>query len=53
MGKISNIELKKLENLYKLNKLTDLEKETKRLLQIEDNNIILINNKCRIKSFFK
>ena len=43
MGKISNIELKKLENLYKLNKLTDLEKETKRLLQIEDNNIILLN----------
>ena len=43
MGKISNIEIKKLEGLYKLNKLSELEKETKKLLQIENNNIILLN----------
>ena len=43
MSKISNTEIKKLENLYKLDKLTELEKETKRLLQIENNNIILLN----------
>ena len=43
MGKISNIEIKKLESLYKLNKLAELEKETKKLLQIENNNIILLN----------
>ena len=30
MGKISNIEIKKLESLYKLNKLAELEKETKK-----------------------
>ena len=43
MGKISNIETRKLEDLYKLNKLTELEKETKKLLQIENNNITLLN----------
>ena len=43
MGKISNIEIKKLESLYKLNKLAELEKETKKLLRIENNNIILLN----------
>ena len=43
MKKVSNIETKKLENLYKLNKLTELENETKKLLQIESNNIILLN----------
>ncbi len=43
MRKISNIEIKKLEDLYKLNKLTELEQETKKLLQIENNNIILLN----------
>ena len=43
MNKISNTETKKLEDLYKLNKLTELEKETKRLLQFENDNIILLN----------
>jgi len=43
MSKISNTEIKKLEDLYKLNKLTELEQETKKLLQIENNNIILLN----------
>jgi len=43
MEKISNNEIKKLEDLYKLNKLTELEKETKKLLKIENNNIILLN----------
>ena len=43
MEKISNNEIKKLEDLYKLNKLTELEKETKKLLTIENNNIILLN----------
>lgn len=43
MRKISNIETKKLEDLYKLNKLTELEQETKKLLQVENNNIILLN----------
>ena len=40
MSKISNTEIKELENLYKLNKLTELEQETKKLLQIENSNII-------------
>ena len=43
MNKISNTEIKNLENLYKINKLTELEQETKKLLQIENNNIILLN----------
>jgi len=43
MRKISNIEIKKLESLYKHNKLAELEKETKKLLQIENSNIILLN----------
>ena len=43
MRKISNIETKKLEDLYKLNKLTELEQETKKLLQLENNNIFLLN----------
>ena len=43
MKKISNIETKKLEDLYKLNKLDELEIETKKLLEIENNNIILLN----------
>ena len=43
MRKISNIETKKLEDLYKLNKLTELEQETKKLLQVENNNIVLLN----------
>jgi predicted O-linked N-acetylglucosamine transferase (SPINDLY family) len=43
MRKISSTEIKKLEDLYKLNKLTELEKETKRFLQVENNNIILLN----------
>ncbi len=38
MKKVSNVETKKLENLYKLNKLTELEKEAKKLLEIESNN---------------
>ena len=46
MKKVSNIETKKLENLYKLNKLTELENETKKLLQIESNNIILFDDGC-------
>ena len=43
MEKIRNIVTKRLEDLYKLNKLTELEKETKKLLQTESNNIILLN----------
>ena len=43
MKKISNIETKKLEDLYKLNKFDELEQETKKLLQIENDNIILLN----------
>ena len=43
MRKISNIETKKLEDLYKLNKLTELEQETKKLLQLENNNIFILN----------
>ena len=43
MKKISNIETKKLESLYKENKLDELEKETKNLLTVESNNIILLN----------
>ena len=43
MSKIRNNEFKKLEDLYKLNKLSELEQETKKLLQIENNNIILLN----------
>ena len=43
MGKISNTETKRLEDLYKLNKLAELEIETKKLLQIENKNIILLN----------
>ena len=43
MSKISNTEIKKLEDLYKLNKLSELEQETKKFLQIENNNIILLN----------
>ena len=31
MVRISNIKIKKLESLYKLNKLSELEKETKNL----------------------
>ena len=42
MKKISNIETKKLEDLYKLNKLNELEIETKKLLEIENNNIKLL-----------
>ncbi len=56
MKKVSNIETKKLENLYKLNKLTELENETKKLLQIESNNIILLNILGVVylkKNFFK
>ena len=41
MNKISSIETKKLENLYKQNKFNELEKETKKLLEIENDNIIL------------
>jgi len=43
MSKIKNTEFKKLENLYKLNRLSELEKETKKLLQIEEKNSILLN----------
>ena len=43
MKKINNEEIKKLEVLYKLNKLTELEQETKKLLKFDDNNIILLN----------
>ena len=39
MSKINNTEIKKLEDLYRLNKLTELEQETKKLLQVENNNI--------------
>ena len=56
MGKISNIEIKKLENLYKLNKLTELEKETQKLLVVESNNLILLNILGVVflkKNFFK
>jgi len=43
MKKISNIDTKKLENLYKLNKIDELEQETKKLLAIDKNNAILLN----------
>jgi len=43
MKKITNKDTQKLENLYKLNKITELEKETKKLLEIEKNNLILLN----------
>ena len=43
MSKIKNTEFKKLEDLYKSNKLSELEKETKKLLKIEENNIVLLN----------
>ena len=43
MRKISNKDTQKLENLYKLNKIDELEKETKKLLNIEKNNLILLN----------
>ncbi len=43
MNKISNNDLKKLEELYKANKFLELEKETKKYLQVENNNIILLN----------
>ena len=43
MKKISNIDTKKLENLYKLNKIDELEQETKKLLAIDTNNTILLN----------
>ena len=48
MKKVSNIETKKLEDLYKLNKLDELEIETQKLLEIENNNIILLNIFLRI-----
>ena len=32
MRKISNVETKKLKDLYKLNKLSELEKETKKFM---------------------
>jgi protein O-GlcNAc transferase len=43
MSNIRNTEFKKLEDLYKLNKLSELEQETKKLLQIENSNVILLN----------
>ena len=43
MKKISNTDTKKLENLYKLNKIDELEQETKKLLAIDKNNAILLN----------
>ena len=43
MKKITNKDTQKLENLYNLNKITELEKETKKLLKIEKNNLILLN----------
>ena len=39
MQKINNNKTKKLESLYKQNKLTELIIETKKLLQIESSNI--------------
>ena len=43
MRKVSNIEIKELESLYKNNKIDKLEEETKKLLQFEKDNIILLN----------
>ena len=43
MKKISNLDIKKLETLYNQNKLNELEEESKKLLKIEENNIILLN----------
>ena len=43
MKKINNIDTEKLEVLYKLNKLDKLEEETKKLLKIEEDNVILLN----------
>ena len=43
MNKIRSTDTKKLENLYKQNKFNELEKETKKLLEIENDNIILLN----------
>ena len=43
MKKIDNTEIKKLENLYKLNKLFELEKEIKNLLKKENKNTTLLN----------
>ena len=43
MKKIDNSEIKKLEVLYKSNKLDELESKIKKLLKIENNNIILLN----------
>ena len=43
MKKIDNSEIQKLEVLYKSNKLDELESKIKKLLKIENNNIILLN----------
>ena len=43
MEKISNIEIKKVEHLYKLNQLDELEKELEKLLKKESNNSVLLN----------
>ena len=43
MQTIDNKKLKKLEVLYKLNKLDELEKETNKLLKIDNENIVLLN----------
>jgi len=43
MKKISNEDVKTLEDLYKKNNLNELEKQTKKLLKIQDDNIILLN----------
>ena len=43
MKKISNLDIKKLETLYKQNKLNELEEESKKLLKIAKDNIILLN----------
>ena len=43
MKKITNKDTQKLENLYKLNKIDELEKETKKLLEVEKNNLTLLN----------
>ena len=45
MKKITNKDTQKLENLYNLNKITELEKETKKLLKIEKNNLIQVQQK--------
>ena len=43
MRLINNVEIKKLEDLYKKNKIDELEQEVKKLLKFENNNNVLLN----------